>query len=1243
LNVTAIDVKFITGSGVESGDVTSASLYADNNNDGIVDGGDTLIQSGVDGASGTLSFTTDFQPGTSGTDYLVKATVSLLSGDDTTTFSMTTDDITLDTGDAFGSCTGATHTMDANLTQLHYRWRNDDGAESGGGTITETGSGATDVGSGLTVSITHSLTINADDVIIAMVNADSTQTISDANGANSFEQAIQEPGAGAGSTYAIYYRVAGASEPSAYSWNLTATDDWSVQIRVFSGVDTSSVWDVAPSTSTRTIQTTSSNPATAPTMTTSTDGAMGIIAFFIDRSSYTLSSPTNGYGTEVQPTSGTGRMQASYTRTWATATATGASSATISTNYSWVAHQFALKPVTSSGATFVADEDTMLVLARADFIKRLRFLVSNEGGESSEEVSYKLQVAEIDDYDTCGSGDYYDLPTDDTGEWQIVQTGNITEPAATSNIPSGLTDPSVEFVPGELKDEGNTTGGITLAADYFTEIEFSVKATSNATQGKYYCFRLLQSGQPLNTYTEYAEAFLLYPTAIDLISLSATGAGNAVQVDWQTATEFDNLGFHLYRASAPGGPYSRITDKLISARPQQGQGAKYSFVDTQVTVGKLYYYKLEDIDVFGKHTLHGPICVDWDADGMPDDWEMRYGLNPWINDADIDSDGDGLTNLEEYERGLDPFNPDTDGDGILDGAEDGRLEPQADSGSRELTRGIEVLAEDENGMTLELLTNGFETGVVTVDGQEFEQLHIADYVHGYTDELGAPQLPLKGILIDIPQGKVARLSVLKTVVDPYEGYRIYPVPEDVPDAQAGMAAVGQQFVQDQVAYNADGFYPQTVAALGQSYVFREQIKQQILFYPLSFNPVSGELNLYQRIRLRIDYVDDILAKAMVAPAAPWQPPLLAFGADALSSEQISALAMWLPPMVLNPLPPMLSSISTAIAAVWSPPESAGSAVYKISTSAEGIYRIDRDFLLAQGLSAGEIDPIDLEQIRLFNLGQEVAIDIYDQAVAGQLDAGDYIEFYALGVDDAYGKYSAQNVYWLTLSGGAGLPKRMATDDGAPAGGLLATDFVDTARHEQDIIYWLKAPGADSIERWFFNIFVQGTEHAGGGQPKAFTISVPDPVSTGTLTILMAGQSATDHAVQVVVNGVQDTFYWSDIAYYEATLENVPLFAGDNTVTLQCLSADGNDSIIVDFFEITYRRDYVAGADNTLKFVPDSGSRYVIDGFSSDTLRAYDISDSADVMRLTDYTVTGPDGGGNFSIEFEPAKTAPITS
>ncbi|BES71675.1 hypothetical protein RE428_26930 [Marinobacter nanhaiticus D15-8W] len=46
---------------------------------------------------------------------------------------------------------------------------------------------------------------------------------------------------------------------------------------------------------------------------------------------------------------------------------------------------------------------------------------------------------------------------------------------------------------------------------------------------------------------------------------------------------------------------------------------------------------------------------DSDNDGIPDTWEMRYGLNPWQKDASNVSNASGVTNLEAYQNQLNPW------------------------------------------------------------------------------------------------------------------------------------------------------------------------------------------------------------------------------------------------------------------------------------------------------------------------------------------------------------------------------------------------------------------------------------------------------------------------------------------------------------------------------------------------------------------------------------------------------------
>ncbi len=59
--------------------------------------------------------------------------------------------------------------------------------------------------------------------------------------------------------------------------------------------------------------------------------------------------------------------------------------------------------------------------------------------------------------------------------------------------------------------------------------------------------------------------------------------------------------------------------------------------------------------VGGLPEYKGTPVADSDGDGMPDEWEIRYGLNPDDPaDAVKDCNGDGYANIEKYINGIDP-------------------------------------------------------------------------------------------------------------------------------------------------------------------------------------------------------------------------------------------------------------------------------------------------------------------------------------------------------------------------------------------------------------------------------------------------------------------------------------------------------------------------------------------------------------------------------------------------------------
>lgn len=215
------------------------------------------------------------------------------------------------------------------------------------------GAGASDASSA-TLTVTHGQTINENDIIVVACHANSTSANWAGDATYTFTRQYQETNPTADtSVYAIFYRVAGASEPVSYTFDTqTTADRVQLSLGVFSGGNTSTIWDITPSDSTRYYSGDGTHSAgitaNSPSMTTTEADTFGIVISLRD-SSASYTGVGNSYTNEV--VAGTPQQSIyMWSRAWASAGATGDTTSTLSSSDEWVSHQFAVAPA-ASGVT----------------------------------------------------------------------------------------------------------------------------------------------------------------------------------------------------------------------------------------------------------------------------------------------------------------------------------------------------------------------------------------------------------------------------------------------------------------------------------------------------------------------------------------------------------------------------------------------------------------------------------------------------------------------------------------------------------------------------------------------------------------------------------------------------------------------------------------------------------------------------------------------------------------------------
>jgi len=138
---------------------------------------------------------------------------------------------------------------------------------------------------------------------------------------------------------------------------------------------------------------------------------------------------------------------------------------------------------------------------------RLRFSITNTGTNGTG-YQFELQVAPRGASANCEdvASTSYSLVSITGGCGSAVACMTPSDNFADGDATTTQLSPTGTFVTGKMvEDSSNITGSINIDEDYYTEAEYNFQFTTNAANGTYYCFRTVNNGVPLDTYTNVAE------------------------------------------------------------------------------------------------------------------------------------------------------------------------------------------------------------------------------------------------------------------------------------------------------------------------------------------------------------------------------------------------------------------------------------------------------------------------------------------------------------------------------------------------------------------------------------------------------------------------------------------------------------------------------------------------------------------------------------------------------------------